>query len=69
MNLAGIMQNTDSAQRKEIEIKLEHYRLLKNYSPYIEELLAEYSVNNIETRLHDKRPQKYFWWGLTERKE
>lgn len=68
MNLAGIMQSKDHAQSKEIEIKLEHYRLLRKYSRYIEELLADYSANNIETRLGDRCSQKYFWWGLTERK-
>ncbi|MCM1213730.1 MAG: glycosyltransferase [Lachnospiraceae bacterium] len=69
MNLAGIMQNTEDAINKEIRIKLEHYRLLKNYSQYIEGLLADYSAGNIEKRISEKCPQKFFWWGLTERRK
>lgn len=67
-NLAGRVQNTEEARARELQVKLEHYELLKKDSPYFEGLLADYSAGDIEARPVGQEPQKYYWWGLTERR-
>lgn len=67
-NLAGEARNTEEARSRELQVKVEHYALLKKDSPYFEGLLADYSAGNVETKPDGQGLQKYYWWGLTERR-
>lgn len=58
-NIAG---RTDSLKR-ELEVKLEHYRLLEKYDPYYRDLLNMYSSLDLST-VEDRESD--FWWGRIE---
>lgn len=61
-NVAGVTKMSDESVKKEIDIKLKHYRLLANYGDVFRELADAYSRKSITYRTNQ---EFYYWWDLT----
>ena len=66
-NYAGIPEATAENIEKEIEIKKQHYRQLKNMDPLFERLYECY--NNGKIQKVDSKETEHFWWDLTRARE
>lgn len=61
-NMAGVIQMSDEAVKREIGIKLKHYRLLENYDHTFRKLADAYLRKNI---VFHNNQELYYWWDLT----
>lgn len=63
-NIAGILEKNEVNIKKEIEIKINLYSLLKKYSPQIEKLYWRYlNLRNENYKQYINLKQKGFWWN------
>lgn len=63
-NLAGRSEWTLECLKRELDVKKEHYELLKKYDPYYEKLADRYSQLVPDAFFTGQGPDKRFWWGL-----
>ena len=61
-NVAGIPTNSLEELRKEIEIKIEHYKLLQKYDDAYSSLIVKYCNIVLDTYI-DHKETFVFWWG------
>lgn len=61
-NVAGIPINSLKEVKKEIEIKIEHYKLLQKYDDAYSSLIVKYSNIDLDTYIGHKETF-VFWWG------
>lgn len=61
-NVAGLIQMSEESVKKEIDIKLKHYRLLANYDDVFLKLADAYSRKSIK---YHSNQEFYYWWDLT----
>ncbi len=64
-NYAGIPAMTDNMIDKEINVKLEQYKLMSKYNDNYKILLNRYKNKEYDI---NKGKEKYFWWNLTKMK-
>lgn len=64
-NLAGITNLSEDNIKKEITIKIEHYKLLSKHSEYHKKLLRQYQDLIIEQKELYKN-NNYYWWNLIQ---
>lgn len=63
-NYAGIPSMVESMVGKEISVKVEHYKSLRQYGIVFEELYKAYTSNSFEI---NTRSSQYYWWNLTRK--
>lgn len=64
-NLAGRTNWSKENINKEINVKLDHYQLLKQYHPYLKKMFILYSnINKEDIERYTICQEKNYWWGL-----
>lgn len=65
-NLAGISEYTIDNINTEIQIKLAHYKLLKHYSKYFEQLYELYMKEKKNHGSAKLLTTNHYWWGILQ---
>ena len=67
-NIAGNMLLSEEQIKKEIIVKIEHYRLLEKEEPYFKHLRRIYERINKGEEEYILNKEDMFWWGIIKQK-